>query len=131
MEMKGRSAEYAMMCWKVSFNVNKLIQYLKTKQGSLADRSADFFRERRKLFFIVLKNTSPWPGFEPATFGSSGQHTNHYTTKTTCFYQQWSFFGNLITAIGEGLFNFSCARPKLSFTSVVCPAGHRCHTYAV
>jgi hypothetical protein len=22
-------------------------------------------------------------GFEPATFGSSGKHTNHYTTKTT------------------------------------------------
>jgi hypothetical protein len=31
--------------------------------------------------FIALKNPSPWPGFEPATFGSSGQHTNHYTTK--------------------------------------------------
>jgi hypothetical protein len=41
------------------------------------------------------------------------------------------FFGNLITAIGEELFNFSCARPELSSTSVVCPAGHRCHTYAV
>jgi hypothetical protein len=25
--------------------------------------------------FITLKNPSPWPGFEPATFGSSGQHT--------------------------------------------------------
>jgi hypothetical protein len=25
----------------------------------------------------------PWPGFEPATFGSSGQHTNHYITKIT------------------------------------------------
>jgi hypothetical protein len=33
--------------------------------------------------FIALKNPSPWPGFEPATFGSSGQHTNHYTTKAT------------------------------------------------
>jgi hypothetical protein len=33
--------------------------------------------------FIVLKNPSPWPGFEPSTFGSSGQHTNHYTTKAT------------------------------------------------
>jgi hypothetical protein len=30
--------------------------------------------------FIALKNPSPWPGFEPATFGSSGQHTKHYTT---------------------------------------------------
>jgi hypothetical protein len=26
--------------------------------------------------FIALKNPSPWPGFEPATFVSSGQHTN-------------------------------------------------------
>jgi hypothetical protein len=32
---------------------------------------------------IALKNPSPGPGFEPATFGSSGQHTNHYTTKVT------------------------------------------------
>jgi hypothetical protein len=31
--------------------------------------------------FIALKNPSPWQGIEPATFGSSGQHTNHYTTK--------------------------------------------------
>jgi hypothetical protein len=23
------------------------------------------------------------PGFKPATFGSSGQHTNHYTTKAS------------------------------------------------
>jgi hypothetical protein len=30
--------------------------------------------------FIALKNPSPWPVFEPATFGSSDQHTNHYTT---------------------------------------------------
>jgi hypothetical protein len=29
--------------------------------------------------FIALKNPSPWPGFEPATFVSSGQHTNHVT----------------------------------------------------
>jgi hypothetical protein len=33
--------------------------------------------------FIALKNPSSWPGFEPATFGSSDQHTNHYTTKAT------------------------------------------------
>jgi hypothetical protein len=33
--------------------------------------------------FIALKNPSPWPVFEPATFWSSGQHTNHYTTKAT------------------------------------------------
>jgi hypothetical protein len=33
--------------------------------------------------FIALKNPSPWPGFETATFVSSGQHTNQYTTKAT------------------------------------------------
>jgi hypothetical protein len=33
--------------------------------------------------FIALKNPSPWPGSEPATFGSSGKHTKHYTTKAT------------------------------------------------
>jgi hypothetical protein len=33
--------------------------------------------------FIALKNPSTWPGFEPATFGSTGQHTNHYITKAT------------------------------------------------
>jgi hypothetical protein len=33
--------------------------------------------------FIALKNPLPWPGFELATFGSNGQHTNHYTAKAT------------------------------------------------
>jgi hypothetical protein len=33
--------------------------------------------------FITLKDPSPWPDFETAAFGSSGQHTNHYTTKAT------------------------------------------------
>jgi hypothetical protein len=35
--------------------------------------------------FNALKNPSTWPDFEPANFGSSGQHTNHYTqvTRTT------------------------------------------------
>jgi hypothetical protein len=33
--------------------------------------------------FIALKIPSPWSGFKPSTFGSSGQHTNHYTTKAT------------------------------------------------
>jgi hypothetical protein len=33
--------------------------------------------------FIALKNLSPWPGFEPVSFGSSGQHTNHHTTEAT------------------------------------------------
>jgi hypothetical protein len=33
--------------------------------------------------FIVLKNQSPWSGSNPASFGSSGKHTNHYTTVAT------------------------------------------------
>jgi hypothetical protein len=33
--------------------------------------------------FIAFKNPSPWLRFEPATFRSSGQHTNHYTAKAT------------------------------------------------
>jgi hypothetical protein len=36
--------------------------------------------------FNALKNQSPWRGFEPASFGSSGQHTNHYTTKATDYF---------------------------------------------
>jgi hypothetical protein len=36
--------------------------------------------------FIALKNPSPWPGFERATFGSNGQHTNHSTTKENGLY---------------------------------------------
>jgi hypothetical protein len=40
-------------------------------------------RGRWLRIFIALKNPSPWPDFEPATFGSSGQHTNHYSTKAT------------------------------------------------
>jgi hypothetical protein len=35
-------------------------------------------RGRCAADFIAFKNPPPWPGFEPATFGSSGQHTNHY-----------------------------------------------------
>jgi hypothetical protein len=34
---------------------------------------------------IALKNPSPLTGFEPATFGFNGKHTNHYTTKATKF----------------------------------------------
>jgi hypothetical protein len=34
--------------------------------------------------FIALKETIVLAGFEHATFGSSGKHTNHYTTKATC-----------------------------------------------
>jgi hypothetical protein len=31
--------------------------------------------------FIALKTSIALAGFEPAHFGSSGKHTNHYTTK--------------------------------------------------
>jgi hypothetical protein len=43
-------------------------------------------RGRCARICIALKNPSPWPIFEPATFGSSGQRTNHYTTKATYSY---------------------------------------------
>jgi hypothetical protein len=33
--------------------------------------------------FIALKTSITLARFEPATFGSSGKHTNHYTTKAT------------------------------------------------
>jgi hypothetical protein len=33
--------------------------------------------------FIALKKSIALAGFEPVTFGPSGQHTNHYTTKAT------------------------------------------------
>jgi hypothetical protein len=62
--------------------------------------------------FIALKNPSPWPGFETATFGSSGQHAKHYTTKATfrCFYRtkfdyspfrmlSWQHFGTIVKGI--------------------------------
>jgi hypothetical protein len=38
--------------------------------------------------FIDFKNQFPRLGFEPTTFGSSGQHTNHYTTKAMFNYFQ-------------------------------------------
>jgi hypothetical protein len=40
--------------------------------------------------FIALKNPSPLPGFEPANFGFSGQHTNQYTTEATHISNQQS-----------------------------------------
>jgi hypothetical protein len=49
--------------------------------------------------FIALKNSSPWPGFELATFGLSGQYSNRYTIKTTSPSSNVSKtqrFGNLI-----------------------------------
>jgi hypothetical protein len=33
--------------------------------------------------FIALKKSIALAGFEPAIFGSSGKHTNHYTAKAT------------------------------------------------
>jgi hypothetical protein len=33
--------------------------------------------------FIALKKSIALAGFEPATLGSSGEHTNHYTTEVT------------------------------------------------
>jgi hypothetical protein len=33
--------------------------------------------------FIALKKSIALAGFEPANLGSSGKHTNHYTTEAT------------------------------------------------
>jgi hypothetical protein len=35
------------------------------------------------LVFIALKNPSSWPSSNQRPFGSSGKHTNQYTTKAT------------------------------------------------
>jgi hypothetical protein len=54
--------------------------------------------------FIAIKYPSPWPGLEPATFGSSGQHTNHYTTKATshCIIQgkDWALSPYVLSSCG-------------------------------
>jgi hypothetical protein len=39
------------------------------------------------LIFIALNKSIVLAGFNLATFGSSGKHTNHYTTKAT--YKLW------------------------------------------
>jgi hypothetical protein len=47
-----------------------------------------YFPSERKVcsrFLSPLKIHRHGWVFEPATFGSSGQHTNHYTTKATIF----------------------------------------------
>jgi hypothetical protein len=43
--------------------------------------------------FIALKKSIALAGFEPATFGSSGKHTNHYTTKATRWGETMSLNG--------------------------------------
>jgi hypothetical protein len=40
-------------------------------------------RGRCAADFIALKKSIALVGFEPATYGSSGKHNNHYTTKST------------------------------------------------
>jgi hypothetical protein len=49
--------------------------------------------------FIALKNPSPWPGFEPATFVPSGKHTNHCANEATNLVSK-SFRGNVQTEFG-------------------------------
>jgi hypothetical protein len=54
-----------------------------------------YFPFERKVccgFWSLLRNPSPWPGFGRATFGSSGHHTIHYTTKATKFIIHVSYF---------------------------------------
>jgi hypothetical protein len=80
--------------------------------------------------FIALKNQSPWPGFEPATFGSSGQHTNHYTTKATFFIHRLNksvdnespcFNPTTILKLGDNffcIFTLLCVLSKVNITSL-------------
>jgi uncharacterized protein YaiE (UPF0345 family) len=42
--------------------------------------------------FIVLKKSVAWAGFEPVTLGSSGRHTNHYTTEATVGWYYHAYF---------------------------------------
>jgi hypothetical protein len=70
-------------------------------------------RGRCAAYFIALKYPSPWPGFEAETFGSSGQHTNHYTTEAAYTYwlhEQVEWSGSLdasrCLAVSKGLFNW-------------------------
>jgi hypothetical protein len=68
--------------FKSSFTCRKILRH-----GTFPDLLP--IREEGVLrIFIAFKNPSSWLGFEPATFGSSGQHTNHYTTKTTLYKDQ-------------------------------------------
>jgi hypothetical protein len=59
------------------------------------------------LIFIALKSPSPWPGFEPATFGSSGQHNTIYVViiKTAVVSTDWLYILHLflLPAVGEKL----------------------------
>jgi hypothetical protein len=46
-------------------------------------RFTSHLKEGVLRIFITFKNPAPWPGSNPRPFGSSGKHTNHYTTKAT------------------------------------------------
>jgi hypothetical protein len=63
--------------------------------------------------FIVLKNPLPCPGFEPATFGFSGQHTNHYTTKPTYL----NFPGKYIDVLNTMIIAIHSIWPQLPVSS--------------
>jgi hypothetical protein len=67
-------------------------QYLKYLKGSLTCRKilrhgASGFTSQPKegvlQIFIALKKSIASAGFDPATLGSSGSYTNHYTTEAT------------------------------------------------
>jgi hypothetical protein len=59
--------------------------------------------------FIALIKSIALAGFETATFGSSGKHTNHYTTKATyktiirpitlCGNETWIITGKMASAL--------------------------------
>jgi hypothetical protein len=65
-----------MWDFKSSFTCRKILQH-----GTYPV----YFSSERKVccgFYRPYK-LSPWPSFEPATIGSSGRQTNHYTTNVT------------------------------------------------
>jgi hypothetical protein len=55
-----------------------------------------------RIFYRPQKSIA-LAGFEPATFGSSGKHTNHYTTEATMVHPYSSFF--LLVFVFELYFN--------------------------
>jgi hypothetical protein len=73
-----RSEMFAFSVWDISK------RSLKCRKILRHGKSGFTFHPKEGVLWIciALKNPSP-AGFEPATFGSSCKHTNHYTTEAT------------------------------------------------
>jgi hypothetical protein len=77
--------------WEMSLNFANVTSHLCT-QGSFTCHKISWHgdsgftshpKEGVLWNFIAIKNSITSAGFEPAYFGFSGKHTNHYTTKVT------------------------------------------------